>query len=227
MPLYVREPYVKLDLELNLEEGEIPEPEHMRACFFASDGGGLYNTQFVGSDGGNLSVASGSYTLLVYSFGTEYIQIRGESSLETIEAFTSDITVSKHTAFRRLTGTKAGENAPIFYAPDYLLVAMEASTEPATLWFPIEVDKEKAVLNASFNTFGVLPGGSETYIHFVVRNSGGQEVTFSKDISEQLAAPEHRITVDDEITIPKPSGPSGFSPEVDPWEEEIRDVPIG
>lgn len=287
MPLYVREPYVKLDLELNLEEGEIPEPEHMRACFFASDGGGLYNTQFVGSDGGNLSVASGSYTLLVYSFGTEYIQIRGESSLETIEAFTSDITVSKHTAFRRLAGTKAGEDAPIFYAPDYLLVAMttvevpeftgentlaevalepssvvqtysfevtnvhgidyvesaeayvtnqarsyfigrmEASTEPATLWFPIEVDKEKAVLNASFNTFGVLPGGSETYIHFVVRNSGGQEVTFSKDISEQLAAPEHRITVDDEITIPKPSGTSGFSPEVDPWEEEIRDVPIG
>ena len=287
MPLYVKEPSVKLDLELDLDEGTIPVPEHMKACFYSSDGDQLYNTHFVGSDGGNLSVASGTYTLLVYSFGTEYIQIRGEGSLETIEAFTSDITASKHSAFRRLAGTKAGEDAPIFYAPDYLLVAMatievpeftgenilaeitlepssvvqtysfevtqvegidyvesaeayvtnqarsyfigrmEPSSEPATIWFPVEVDRERGVLDTKFNTFGVLPGGSQTYIHFVVRNTGGQEVTFSKDITDQLAAPDHKIVVDEEITIPKPSGPSGFSPEVDPWQEEIRDVPIG
>ena len=287
MPLYVKDPSVKLDLNLDLDEGTIPEPEHMKALFYSSDGSQLYNTHFVGSEGGNLSVASGTYTLLVYSFGTEYIQIRGEGSLETIEAFTSDITASKHSAFRRLAGTKAGEDAPIFYAPDYLLVAMatievpeftgenilaevqmepssvvqtysfevtqvegidyvesaeayvtnqarsyfigqmKASTEPATLWFPIEVDREKGILNTTYNTFGVLPGGSRTIIHFVVRNSGGQEVTFSADITDQLANPEHKIVVDEEITIPKPAGPSGISPEVDPWQEEIRDVPIG
>ena len=287
MPLYVKDPSVKLDLNLDLDEGTIPEPEHMKALFYSSDGSQLYNTHFVGSDGGNLSVASGTYTLLVYSFGTEYIQIRGEGSLETIEAFTSDITASKRSAYRKLVGTKAGEDAPIFYAPDYLLVAMatievpeftgenilaevqlepssvvqtysfevtqvegidyvesaeayvtnqarsyfigqmKASTEPATLWFPIEVDREKGILNTTYNTFGVLPGGSRTIIHFVVRNSGGQEVTFSADITDQLANPEHKIVVDEEITIPKPAGPSGISPEVDPWQEEIRDVPIG
>ena len=287
MPLYVKDPSVKLDLNLDLDEGTIPEPEHMKALFYSSDGSQLYNTHFVGSEGGNLSVASGTYTLLVYSFGTEYIQIRGEGSLETIEAFTSDITASKRSAYRKLVGTKAGEDAPIFYAPDYLLVAMatievpeftgenilaevqmepssvvqtysfevtqvegidyvesaeayvtnqarsyfigqmKASTEPATLWFPIEVDREKGILNTTYNTFGVLPGGSRTIIHFVVRNSGGQEVTFSADITDQLANPEHKIVVDEEITIPKPAGPSGISPEVDPWQEEIRDVPIG
>ena len=287
MPLYVKEPSVKLDLELDLDEGTIPVPEHMKACFYSSDGDQLYNTHFVGSDGGNLSVASGTYTLLVYSFGTEYIQIRGEGSLETIEAFTSDITASKRPAFRRLAGTKAGEDAPIFYAPDYLLVAMatievpeftgenilaevemepssvvqtysfevtqvegidyvesaeayvtnqarsyyigqmKASTEPATLWFPVEVDREKGVLNTTYNTFGVLPGGSRTIVHFVVRNSGGQEIAFSADITEQLADPEHKIVIEDEIVVPKPSGPSGISPEVDPWQEEVRDVPIG
>ena len=287
MPLYVKDPSVKLDLNLDLDEGTIPEPEHMKALFYSSDGSQLYNTHFVGSEGGNLSVASGTYTLLVYSFGTEYIQIRGEGSLETIEAFTSDITASKRSAYRKLVGTKAGEDAPIFYAPDYLLVAMatievpeftgenilaevqmepssvvqtysfevtqvegidyvesaeayvtnqarsyfigqmKASTEPATLWFPIEVDREKGILNTTYNTFGVLPGGSRTIIHFVVRNSGGQEVTFSADITDQLTNPEHKIVVDEEITIPKPAGPSGISPEVDPWQEEIRDVPIG
>lgn len=287
MPLYVKDPSVKLDLNLDLDEGTIPEPEHMKALFYSSDGSQLYNTHFVGSEGGNLSVASGTYTLLVYSFGTEYIQIRGEGSLETIEAFTSDITASKRSAYRKLVGTKAGEDAPIFYAPDYLLVSMatievpeftgenilaeiqlepssvvqtysfevtqvegidyvesaeayvtnqarsyfigqmKASTEPATLWFPIEVDREKGILNTTYNTFGVLPGGSRTIIHFVVRNSGGQEVTFSADITDQLANPEHKIVVDEEITIPKPAGPSGISPEVDPWQEEIRDVPIG
>ena len=287
MPLYVKDPSVKLDLNLDLDEGTIPEPEHMKALFYSSDGSQLYNTHFVGSEGGNLSVASGTYTLLVYSFGTEYIQIRGEGSLETIEAFTSDITASKRSAYRKLVGTKAGEDAPIFYAPDYLLVAMatievpeftgenilaevqlepssvvqtysfevtqvegidyvesaeayvtnqarsyfigqmKASTEPATLWFPIKVDREKGILNTTYNTFGVLPGGSQTIIHFVVRNSGGQEVTFSADITDQLANPEHKIVVDEEITIPKPAGPSGISPEVDPWQEEIRDVPIG
>ena len=287
MPLYVKDPSVKLDLNLDLDEGTIPEPEHMKALFYSSDGSQLYNTHFVGSEGGNLSVASGTYTLLVYSFGTEYIQIRGEGSLETIEAFTSDITASKRSAYRKLVGTKAGEDAPIFYAPDYLLVAMatievpeftgenilaevqmepssvvqtysfevtqvegidyvesaeayvtnqarsyfigqmKASTEPATLWFPIEVDREKGILNTTYNTFGVLPGGSRTIIHFVVRNSGGQEVTFSADITDQLTNPEHKIVADEEITIPKPAGPSGISPEVDPWQEEIRDVPIG
>jgi hypothetical protein len=287
MPLYVKEPSVKLELELDLEEGEIPVPEFMKACFFSPEGGNLSLDHFVESTGGDLSVASGTYTLLVYSFGTEYVQIRGEGSLETIEAFTSDITASKIPTYRKLAGTKAEEEAPIYYAPDHLLVARqtitvpeftgenivavfeaepkticetysfevtnvqgvdyvqsaeayvtnqarsyfigrdEPSTLPGTLWFPVEVDRERGVLNTKFNTFGVLPGGSRTYVHFVVRNSGGQTVSFSADITEQLASPAHEIVIEEEITIPQPPGSSGFSPEVNPWEEENTVVPIG
>jgi len=287
MPLYVKEPSVKLVLELDLKDGSIPLPEYMKACFFSPEGGNLSLDHFVGSSGGDLSVASGTYTLLVYSFGTEYVQIRGEGSLETIEAFTSDITASKRAALRKFALTKAGEDAPIFYAPDHLLVAKQtitvpeftgenivavvesqpeticetysfevanvqgvdyvqsaeafvtnqarsyfigrgvASTEPGTLWFPVEVDREKGVLNTTFNTFGVLPGGSQTFVHFVVKNSGGQEVSFSTEITEQLADPAHTIVIEEEITIPKPPGPSGIAPEVDPWQEESTDIPIG
>ena len=287
MPLYEKEASVRLELELDLKEGEIPVPEFMKACFFSPEGGNLSLDHFVESNGGDLSVASGTYTLLVYSFGTEYVQIRGEGSLETIEAFTSDITASKIPTYRKLAGTKAEEEAPIYYAPDHLLVARqtitvpefegenislvfearpkticetysfevpnvegvdyvqsaeayvtnqaqgyyigkgEPSTQPATLWFPVEVDRERGVLNTTFNTFGVLPGGSHTYLYVVVRNSGGQSVSFSADITEQLADPSHEIVIEEEITIPQPPGASGFTPEVSAWEEEHTDIHIG
>lgn len=291
MPIYEKEPSVKLELELDLNEGKIPAPENLKVCFFSPEGGNLNLDHYVESTGGDLSVAPGTYTLLVYSFGTEYVQIRGEGSLETIEAFTSDITASKISTYRKLTGTKAEEEAPIFYTPDHLLVAKEkitipefagasedftldieassvvqtfvfqmsnmsgleyiesaeafvtnqsrsyfigrgeASTEPCILWFPVEVDREKGVLNTTFNTFGALPGGSQTYVHFIMRDTGGEEHNFSKDITKQVASPPTSetsvIEIEEEIEIPKPPGSNGISPDVDPWEQESHDVPLG
>ena len=275
-----------LDLSTDLEDDAIEVPEHFKACFFGWDTGQLSSTHFVGSTGGDVTVPPGSYTLLVYTFGTEYIQIRGENSLETIEAFTSDITASKMKSFRRFS-TKSMDD-PIVYTPDHLLVAKEevivpefsggvqratlqteastvvqtfvfemtrltgleyvasaeafvtnqcrsyfigrgeASDEPCTIWFPVEVNREESTLTALFNTFGVRTDEeSKTFVHFIMRDTGGDEHNYSMDITEKVVAPRHVIEIEEEIDIPQPEGTGGFAPAVNPWEGEEIDVPIG
>lgn len=290
LPVYEREKSVQLELGLDLsndlDEEVIAVPDYFKACFYGWDNGQLNHTHFVGSNGGDVTVPSGTYTLLVYTFGTEYVQIRGENSLETIEAFTSDITSSKLKSYRRFS-TKAVED-PIVYTPDHLLVAKgevivpefsgsvqrvdlhadastivqtfvfemtqltgleyvesaeafvtnqsrsyfigkgEASDESCTVWFPVEVNREEGRLRAVFNTFGVRTGEeSKTYVHFIMRDTGGEEHNYSMDITEKVAAPRHVIEIEEEIDIPEPEGTGGFSPAVNPWQGEEIDVPIG
>ena len=290
IPIYEKEKSVALELGLDLStdlgDNVIEVPEHFKACFYGWENGLLSNTHFVGSTGGDVTVSSGTYTLLVYTFGTEYVQIRGENSLETIEAFTSDITASKMKSYRRFS-TKALED-PIVYTPDHLRVAREevtvpeffkgnqrvmlqaeASTvvqtfvfemtqltgleyvesaeafvtnqrrsyfigrgepsdEPCTIWFPVEVNREEGTLTALFNTFGVRTGeDSKTYVHFIMRDTGGDEHNYSMDITEKVVAPRHVIEIEEEIDIPQPEGTGGFAPAVNPWEGEEIDVPIG
>ena len=87
---------LQLDVDVEIEmESKIEPPEYMKVCFYSPETQGLQSTEFVGTYGGPLHTAPGSYDMLVYSFGTEYIQIRGESDINTIEAFTSDITPLK------------------------------------------------------------------------------------------------------------------------------------
>jgi len=293
IPLYEGDKSVKLAFELNLSsdvEGDaIATPEYFKAGFYSLEDSQLSHTQFWQNGVGDVTALSGSYTLLLYSFGTEYVQIRGENSLETIEAFTSDITASKMKSYRRVSQTKSETEDPIVYTPDHLLVAKEnitipeftgtsqnisleteastvvhtfvfemknltgleyvesaeafvtnqargyfigrgeASTEACTLWFPVEINREERQLKALFNTFGVLQGEeSQTYVHFIMRDTGGEDHNFSMNISKQVASPKTSvIEIEEEIEIPKPPESGGFSPSVDPWEGEDIDVPIG
>lgn len=304
MPLSDLEKKVQLDLELNLDldldidvdvdvdigmdAASIRQPEYFKALFYPSSGT-LGYSQFVESSGGAISPPPGTYELLVYSFGTEYIQIRGEESLETIEAFTSDISASKMKSYQKLAKTKADELVPpIIYAPDHLLVTKgvviipelteesqpiilqasastivetylfevhsvigaeyiesaeayvtnqagsyfiglgEASTEPATIWFPVGVDRKKGCLYTVFNTFGMLSGESKVYLHVLIRDTQGQEYHLSADITDQLENPGSSIVMDEEVVVPPPGETGGgIAPVVDPWDDEIVDVPIG
>lgn len=290
IPIYERDKSLKLELELDLssdlEENVIDVPEHFKASFYTLETGQLHNTHFVGSNGGDVTVAPGTYTMLVYTFGTEYVQVRGENSLETIEAFTSDITASKMKSYRRFS-TKAVDD-PIVYTPDHLLVARdevvipeltgeignislradastivqtyafemtqltgleyvesaeafvtnqsrsyfigrgEPSDEPCTVWFPVEVNREAGSLTAVFNTFGVRTDkDSETFVHFIMRDTGGEEHNYSMDITEKVASAKRVIEIEEEIEIPQPEGTGSFSPEVNPWKGEEIDVPLG
>ncbi len=157
MPLYdvektmhlVLELKLKLDIDINIEikkdldipvEDSIHIPEHNKVLFYSPSSEALLHTEFVDSTGGNISTPPGTYKMLVYSFGTEYVQIRGENSLSTIEAFTSDITSNKQSQLRGFLRSDDSEDVgPIIYPPDHLLVAYQqvvipeyTSTEHAT-----------------------------------------------------------------------------------------------
>ena len=285
---------LKLELDVNVEVSvethtKIEKPDYMKVMFYSPQTGTLSNNDIVGADGGHIYQAPGSYDMLVYSFGTEWTQIRGEGSINTLEAFTSDITATKAGILRAFT--RVGEEepqGPIIYTPDHLLVAHEAieiphfseeeriitltanaktvvetygfqitnikgieniasveafvtnqarstffgrgekSTEPATIYFPIEVNPSEGYIHTSFNTFGKLPGESRSYLHIMIRNTEGEEVKISVDITDQFEKEDHEIIIDEEIDVPAPEGGSGgISPTVDPWEEENHDVPIG
>ncbi|MBQ6911474.1 MAG: DUF5119 domain-containing protein [Bacteroidales bacterium] len=310
MPLYNKETKLELELQLDLdleleldldvdvdielEAASIKIPEYLKTNFFSPSNGDIQYTQFVGPEGGQLSIGPGRYIMLIYSFGTEYVQIRGENNLNTIEAFTSDITASKMHSLEKFykNNTKADElNEPIIYAPDHLLVTVqeveipeftgvsqtitissqvrtivetytfevhsvigaeyiesaeafitnqaqssffgrgEVNTTPATIYFPVGVDKKKGCLYTVFNTFGKLPGTSESLLHILVRDTGGNEYVITTDITDQFDNDpdhEHHIVIEEEVDIPEPeSNAGGIAPTVDQWDEENVDVPIG
>ena len=284
---------LKLELDVDVEVSvethtKIEKPDYMKVMFYNPQTSTLSNNDIVGADGGHIYQAPGIYNMLVYNFGTEWTQIRGEGSINTLEAFTSDITATKASVLRAFT--RAGEEeppGPIIYTPDHLLVAHEAieippfteeeriitltanaktvvetygfqltnisgieyissveafvtnqsrstffgrgekSTEPATIYFPIEVNPSEGYIHTSFNTFGKLPGESRSYLHILITNTSGEEVHVSVDITDQFEKEDHEIIIDEEIDIPTPEGGGGIAPTVDPWEEENHDVPIG
>lgn len=285
---------LKLELDVDVEVSvethtQIEKPDYMKVLFYNPQTGMLSDSEIVGADGGNIYEDPGIYDMLVYSFGTEWTQIRGENNINTLEAFTSDITVTKASVLRAFTRGEDDEpQSPIIYTPDHLLVAHERvvipefseenrvitltanaktvvetygfqvtnitgieyiasveafvtnqarstffgrgekSTEPATLYFPIEVNPSEGYIHTSFNTFGKLPGESRSYLHIMIRNSDGEEVKVSVDITDQFEKDDHEIIIDEEIVIPEPEDRGGgIAPTVDPWEEENHDVPIG
>ena len=286
---------LKLELDIRLDVTEeahtkIEVPNYMKVCFYDPQTGRLGKTEFVGGQGGNLNEAPGIYDMVVYSFGTEWTQIRGEGEVNTLEAFTSDITSQKESLLS--TFKRSGEYeapGPIIYTPDHLLVTRkqvvipalnagervvtitaeaativdtysfevknitgveyiasveafvtnqarssffgrgEKSTEPATIYFPVEVDAKTGVIKTTFNTFGKLPGESLSYLHIVMKDTGGTIHTVTEDITDQFEDPGHEIIINRPVVIPPPEGGGGggISPTVDPWEDENHDVPIG
>lgn len=292
---------LKLDLELELMQDldvdidiqtKIDVPEYMSANFYFPDNGAFKSKDFVRAYGGPLSTAPGAYDMVVYTFGTEYVKIRGEGNINTLEAYTSDITSAKRSTLRALTRGSTDEDepqGPIIYAPDHLLVARdhvtipewygtnkliriyaqaativetygfevhsvigaeyiasceayvtnqarssffgrgEVNTEPATICFPVGVDKKKGCLYTTFNTFGKLPGDSHSYLHILIRDVGGKEYHISTDITDQFEKKDHHILIEEPVEIPKPEAAEGggLAPSVEQWQEEIHDVGIG
>ena len=286
---------LELDLDVDVEVSteahtKVQVPDYMKVCLYNPVTDQLAKTEMVTGYGGDLSVTPDTYDMVVYSFGTEWTQIRGEGDINTLEAFTSDITTTKAPQLAAIT--RSGEYeapGPIIYTPDHLLVARERveippfsaenrvitlktmastvvetygfqvvnisgieyvasaeafvtnqarstffgrgekSTEPATIYFPVEVDRERGVLSTSFNTFGKLPGESRSYLHILLRDTSGNEYKMSVDITDQFEKTDRQIVIGEPLDIPKPesSEGGGIAPTVENWEEENHDVPIG
>ena len=283
---------LKLDLDLDVKiPTKIEAPDYMNANFYSPASGNLSSKDLVKGYGGPLSTPPCVYNMVVYSFGTEYVQVRGENNINTLEAFTSDITSTKRATLEALTRGSMDADAiqgPIIYAPDHFLVAREQvtvpewygtnkviklyakastivetygfevhsvigaeyiesceafvtnqarssffgrgelNTEPATICFPVGVDKKKGCLYTTFNTFGKLPGESRSYLHIVIRDTGGNEYHLSTDITDQFEKSDHQIIIEETVDIPVPEATGGgIAPTVEQWQEEIHEVGIG
>ncbi len=284
---------LELDLNTRLEVSDeahtrIKVPELMKVCFYDSLTGALAHTAFVGPYGGDIHVPTGSYSMVVYSFDTEWTWIRGENNKDSLEAYTSDITTLKSQMLSHFTQSgKYNAPGPIIYTPDHLLVARkevdippytldqqvitvtataatvvetygfevtningieyiasveafvtnqarssffgrgEKSAVPATVYFPLEVDKEKGLLKSTFNTFGKLPGESLSYLHILLTDAEGTVYTYTEEITDQFDDADHIITIDEPIDIPQPETGGGIAPTVEEWENVNTDVPIG
>ena len=281
---------VDVDFPVDVEDHTaIIPPEYMKVDFYSPETGAIIKTEYIQGSEGPIQINPGTYNMVVYNFGTEWTQIRGEDDINTLEAFTSDITMTKAAALASFT--RSGEYeapGPIIYTPDHLLVARkqveipafteetqvitvtanaatimetysfelpnvtgaeyissaeafvtnqargnyfgrgELVAQPATLSFPVEVDKERRGLHTTFNTFGKLPGESHSYLHILIIDTEGEEYQISSDITDQFDNEDHRIIIEDPVDIPPPeAGGNGITPTVDPWDEENHDVPIG
>ncbi len=266
---------------------KIDIPEYTKANFYNPESGTLNRSEFVKGDRGPIYISPGTYDMVAYSFGTEWTQVRGEGDINTLEAFTSDITRQKASALSRFTrGGESEAPGPIIYTPDHLLVVRkqveipkqvesgiyvidaemrtiietydfsihnitgiqyiqsieafvtnqarsnffgrgEMNTEPATIYFPIEVKPNTIGISTAFNTFGKLPGESRAFLHILITSTGGEEIQISEDITDEFIDPDHHIDIKTPIDVPKPEGGAGIAPTVEQWEEERTDVPIG
>lgn len=287
---------IDIDIDVSIAEGldikiptTIPTPTYNKVLFYPYGSTKLSYSTIVSATGGEIFTPPGKYSMVAYSLGTEYIQIRGEGDINSLEAYTSDVTATKLGILRGFT--RAGESdppGPIIYAPDHLLVAVEdvvipewtgesqtitieafektivqtytfevqtvigseyiqsceafvtnqarssffgrgeISTEPATICFEVGVNQTKGCLYTVFNTFGKLPGESTSYLHILIKDTGGTEHRVTVDITDQFNNPEHHILITEPVVIPTPTpGGAGIAPTVDEWNEEIRDIGIG
>ena len=283
---------LKIDLDVDLDVSveahtKIETPTYMKVCFFDPLTGSLSEADYVGPNGGPLHVNPGTYNMVVYSFDTEWTRIRGENHIDSLEAFTSDITAIKAPLLEHSGKPESVLSEPVIYTPDHLLVVKkeveippfseertviiieaqaativetygfevtnvtgieyiasveafvtnqarscyfgrgEKSTRPATISFPVEVNKEEGKVATTFNTFGKLPGASECLLHILLTDTEGNVYTITVDITDQFDNPDRIIVIDEPIDIPNPEGGGGIAPTVEKWEEVITDVPIG
>lgn len=290
--------YLKLTLNLELDvDVEVSEEDHTKinipsylvVGFYDTKTGAMRSMEYVESYGGPLHVGPGTYDMVIWSFDTEWTQVRGEGNKNELEAYTSDITKIKAPLFE-LAGPRDSTTAPgpIIYTPDHLLVTRkqvvipefsfeeqvitieataetvvetyafeianikgieyvasvdafitnqarssffgrgEVNAEPATIYFPMQVDRKAGSFKSSFNTFGKLPGESKSYLNIVMTDTEGTPHTLITDVTDQFSDTTHTIVVQDSIDIPEPEGMGGgIAPTVDEWEEENHDVPIG
>ncbi len=115
-------------------------PETMRVIFYPKDAVGRKVDDYLSSAGGEVEVLPGSYAVVIYNFNTESIQIRGEESYETIEAFTG-----------HCTGLNTSED--MVWSPDplYVVALDDVEIEKSDVPLQMEFKPEAVVTNYSFD----------------------------------------------------------------------------
>ncbi len=115
-------------------------PGTMRVIFYPKDGDGRKIDTFMDAGGGELKVPPGRYAVVAYNYLTESVQIRGDESYETIEAFTG-----------HCTGVNADED--MVWSPDplYVVAVDEVEIEQSDVALRLEWKPEAVVNSYSFD----------------------------------------------------------------------------
>lgn len=181
----------------------INEPDHL----YTSNEMDVTIDAFIGGEQTVTIRTTVSTILDVYSL--EVLNIKGAENIEKVEAFVTGQILSNY-----------------FGRP-------ERDSSPATVYVDMSVDVENSRLYTVFNTFGKLPGEqNQIFLDITVTDSGGGQYRYIYDVTDQFDDPgneDHQLVIDGElIDIPKAEhGGGGFRPEIDEWEREDIDVPLG
>ena len=115
-------------------------PQTMRIIFYPKDTQGRKVESYLPAGGGEVKVPPGKYAVVAYNFNTESIQIRGDESYETIEAFTG-----------HCTGLDVHED--MVWSPDplYVVALDEVEIRQSDVALPLDWKPEAVVDHYSFD----------------------------------------------------------------------------
>lgn len=201
------EKVTEVNLSLNIKThvanaGEVPAPETMRVDLYDVKTGKLKYTDYIEAEGGYIHPAPGTYDMVIYNIGTEAVQIRNESDINEIEAYTSEVSaylkgqlaqffadIAKIKESQERSKSPADEK--VIYEPDHLFVGRADEVEIPVIYegeereVVIEVDAHPEVetwkvtvanvkgLEYVQNVVAVISGQAES--HFIGRGEDSGE----------------------------------------------------
>ena len=201
------EKVTEVNLSLNVKThvanaGEVPAPETMRVDLYDVKTGKLKYTDYIEAEGGYIHPAPGTYDMVIYNIGTEAVQIRNESDINEIEAYTSEVSaflkgqlaqffadIAKIKESQERSKSPADEK--VIYEPDHIFVGRADDVEIPVIYegeereVVIEVDAHPEVetwkvtvanvkgLEYVQNVVAVISGQAES--HFIGRGEDSGE----------------------------------------------------
>ena len=201
------EKVTEVNLSLNIKThvanaGEVPAPETMRVDLYDVKTGKLKYTDYIEAEGGYIHPAPGTYDMVIYNIGTEAVQIRNESDINEIEAYTSEVSaflkgqlaqffadIAKIKESQERSKSPADEK--VIYEPDHIFVGRADEVEIPVIYegeereVVIEVDAHPEVetwkvtvanvkgLEYVQNVVAVISGQAES--HFIGRGEDSGE----------------------------------------------------
>ena len=129
---------INLNIRVNGEFQNLPEPEMMRVMFFDPDTYDFVTETYLPAKGGRVSIAPGKYKFIGYNFDTEATLIRGDMNYNTIEAYTNEVSSAlKSNMLNALRyGKLANATATKGEAEDVWEMAIKKVQESAVIYEP-------------------------------------------------------------------------------------------
>lgn len=158
-------PVTGINIQLNWDKTATPLPEGVRLIFYPKDDEGRKVDTYLPAKGGEVKVPPGHYSVVIYNYDTEVVQVKEEGNFETIIAYTG-----------HCTGLGASETEKMVWGPDAFYVAsldevkigreeelptLEVTPKPVVITYRFEI-KAEGLKNVS-SIIGSVSGMAECY----------------------------------------------------------------